>query len=53
VQDRSERMRRLLSSRNPLYEGSADHMVDTTDLTIDQVVERIVAVLGKEMGEDQ
>lgn len=53
VQDRSERMRRLLSSRDQLYEGSADHMVDTTDLTIDQVVERIVAVLGREMGEDQ
>jgi len=50
VEDRSERIRELLSSRDPLYKRSADHMVDTTDLTLDEVVEKIVLALGKEMG---
>lgn len=45
VEDRSERIRELLSSRTSLYESSADYMIDTTDLTVDEVVERIVAVL--------
>lgn len=45
VEDRSERIRELLSSRASLYQSSADYLIDTTGLTVDEVVERIVAVL--------
>lgn len=45
VEDRSERVRELLSSRASLYQSSADYLIDTTGLTVDEVVERIVAVL--------
>ncbi|MFO7917653.1 MAG: iron-containing alcohol dehydrogenase [Anaerolineae bacterium] len=41
--DPTERMRELLAARRPAY-ARIPHHVDTTDLSIDQVVERVLAL---------
>ncbi|MEA3408053.1 MAG: 3-dehydroquinate synthase [Chloroflexota bacterium] len=41
--DPAERMRELLSARRPAY-AQIPHHVDTTDLSIDQVVERVLNI---------
>ena len=37
----------VLKERNPLYEKSADFSVDTTNLTVEEVVERIIEYLKR------
>jgi shikimate kinase len=43
----TEEIAEVLDRRSPLYESSADHEIDTDDLTPDQVAEKIIAFLGQ------
>jgi len=43
--DRLERIRQLLSFREPLYKKSADFEIDTSNLNVDQVVDKILEFL--------
>ncbi len=47
VEDQSKAVKELLARRAKLYETSADYEVDTTNLTVEQVVEKIVDILQK------
>ena len=47
VEDPKQKIRSLLAKREPLY-AKADHTIDTGALTINQVVEKIIAIAEKE-----
>lgn len=47
VEDQASIIQELLASRTPLYQNSADHEVDTTDLTVEEVVAKIVEIFQK------
>jgi shikimate kinase len=44
-QDKLERIKQLLSLREPLYKRSADFEIDTSNLNVDQVVDKILKLL--------
>ena len=46
-EDRGARVRRLLAERAPVY-GKVEHTIDTSNLSLDQVVDRIVALAESE-----
>ena len=48
TQDKLERIKKLLSFREPLYKKSADFEVDTSNLSVDQVVDKILEFLKKD-----
>jgi shikimate kinase len=50
TEDPLEKVRGLLEVRGPFY-ARADHTIDTSDLTIEEVVDRIVAVIGEQYPE--
>lgn len=45
--NRSDRIKKLLAFREPLYRESADFEINTSNLGVDQVVEKILEFLGK------
>ena len=47
-----EEIRELLIEREPLYGGAAHHLIDTDDLNTDEVVEKIVAIIGSDLTTD-
>ncbi|MGQ9781776.1 MAG: shikimate kinase [Nitrososphaeria archaeon] len=50
VKNPPKTIRELLAHRAPLYTSSADYEIDTTDLTVEQVVTKIVEIL-QDVGE--
>ncbi|MFX1255575.1 MAG: shikimate kinase [Promethearchaeota archaeon] len=46
--DRKTQIINLLNSRNPLYKSAADFVIDTTTLSVDEVVNKIVQSFLKE-----
>ena len=44
VSDRMKKIKDLLSFREPFYNRSADYIIDTSGLSIDEVVERIIEI---------
>ncbi|OGC39653.1 hypothetical protein A2526_06255, partial [candidate division WOR-1 bacterium RIFOXYD2_FULL_36_8] len=40
--DKQERIREILKKREPLYEKVADYKIDTSNLTIDKVVKKVI-----------
>jgi len=44
VKDQASVIRELLASRTPLYQNSADYEVDTTNLTVEEVVAKVVEI---------
>ncbi|MFQ6076025.1 MAG: shikimate kinase [Candidatus Bathyarchaeia archaeon] len=49
VQDKMERIRGLLEFRQPFYLRAADHVIDTSDLEPDQVVDEIMEFVKGEV----
>ena len=47
VQDRMKKIENLMGFRQPFYLKAADHVINTTDLEIDQVVDNILNFLKK------
>jgi shikimate kinase len=45
--NKMKKLKELLAFRKPFYEVAADYKIDTSKLTIDEVVERIIKVLRK------
>ena len=52
VADRARQIEELLRFRRPFYERAADSTVDTTDLTIERVVTKIMEELRTNAGND-
>ena len=50
--EREQRVTELLEYRGPFYSRAAELTVDTTELNVDEVVERIVESLGEHEGAD-
>ena len=48
--EREERVTELLKYRDPFYSKAAELTVDTTGLSVDEVVERIAELLGEHEG---
>jgi shikimate kinase len=47
-----EEIAAVLAEREPLYAGAAHHLIDTDDLNTDEVVEKIVAIIGSNLTTD-
>jgi shikimate kinase len=47
-----EEIAAVLDERKPLYAGAAHHLIDTDDLNTDEVVEKIVAIIGSNLTAD-
>jgi shikimate kinase len=47
-----EEIAAVLAERKPLYAGAAHHLIDTDDLNTDEVVEKIVAIIGSNLTTD-
>jgi shikimate kinase len=47
VQDRMKKIKSLMEFRQPFYIKAADHVINTTDLEIDQVVDNILEFFKK------
>ena len=47
-----EEIAAVLAERMPLYAGAAHHLIDTDDLNTDEVVEKIVAIIGSNLTAD-
>lgn len=48
VKDRRKKIIELLDFRRPFYERSADYKIDTSNLTVEEVVEKIIQILKGE-----
>jgi len=47
-----EEIAAVLAEREPLYADAAHHLIDTDDLNTDEVVEKIVAIIGSNLTTD-
>jgi shikimate kinase len=45
-----EEIRQVLQTREPLYAATAEHVVDTTDRTVAQVADAVVALMSSSLG---
>ncbi len=52
IPDRMEEIKRLLSFREPFYNRSCDYKIDTSNLTVDEVVDKILKIFWEGKYED-
>jgi shikimate kinase len=50
VEDGTEEIKKMFNFREPLYENSADYIINTTELSVEEVAEKVTEIVRKSCG---